>query len=88
MLREVIEEPNFLEQFDSLRDEHPEIDMDAVHADITWTLASNPRIGELIEVMLDPTYRVYKTKPIDDLPSFRVLYRYTDKHVILLSIII
>ncbi len=84
MLRDVQEDPYFTEEFDSLRKTYAE--MEAVHADLTWTLGSNPRIGTLIEGFLDPTVRLYKTTPIGDTPGFRVLYRYTDDRVILLAI--
>ena len=60
--------------------------MDAVHADITWTLGSDPRVGTLVEGFLGPTIRLYKTTPIGDTPGFRVLYRFTADQVILLAI--
>jgi hypothetical protein len=86
MVRDVVEEPNFTENFDLLRDAYPEVDIGAIHAEITWKLASNPRVGDMIEGFPDPTFRIYRTAPVKDRPVFSVLYRYTDKLVILLGI--
>ncbi len=83
MLREVIEETNFADEFDSFRIAYAQ--MDAVHADLTWTLGSNPRIGTLVEGYVHPTIRMFITTPIGDAPAFRVLYRFTDVQVILLA---
>ncbi len=84
MLRSVIEDPNFSDEFDLLRNVYPE--MDAIHAHITWILANDPRIGALIEGYPGPTLRLYKTTPIGEIPSFSVLYRFTADEVILLGI--
>ena len=87
MLRDVVEESHFTAEFDALRDAYPEMDMDAVHAAMTWALASDARIGERLDNFPHPTIRVFKTPPIDeDTPSFLVMYRFTDKQVILLAI--
>jgi hypothetical protein len=84
MLRDVIEEPHFTEEFDLLRKSYAE--MDTVHAAITFALASDPRIGDTLKSFPHPTIRVLQTSPTDTLPVFLVLYRYTDKLVILLGI--
>lgn len=72
MLRDVVEDFHFSEEFDSLRAAYPEIDMDAVHASITWTLAADPRVGDRIANYPDPTTRLYPTTPINDAPIFMV----------------
>ncbi len=84
MLRDVVEEPHFTEEFDLLRKSYAE--MDTVHAAITFALASDPRIGDILKSFPHPTIRVLQTTPTDDVPLFLVLYRYTDKLVILLGI--
>lgn len=84
MLRDVVEEPYFTEEFDLLRKSYAE--MDTVHAAITFALASNPRAGDVMTSFPHPTIRVLQTTPTDSLPVFLVLYGYTDKLVILLGI--
>lgn len=84
MLRSVIEDPSFTDEFDLLRNSYPEID--AVHVAITWTLANDPRIGTLIEGFPHPTIRLFKTMPLGNIPSFLVLYRFTSDQIILLAI--
>jgi len=84
MLRDVVEEPHFTEEFDLLRLSYAE--MDTVHAAITFALASDPRIGDSLKSFPHPTIRVFQTHATHNLPIFVVLYRYTDKLVILLGI--
>jgi hypothetical protein len=84
MHRDVVEDPNFADEFDLLRNVYPH--MESVHAAITWTLSSDPRIGTLIENFPHPTIRLFKTTPIGATPGFLVLYRFTADQVILLAI--
>jgi len=84
MLRDVVEEPNFTEEFDSLRSVYSR--MDDVHAALTFGLGSDPRAGAFVQGFPHPTIRLLKTTPIGDTPSFLVLYRYTAEQVILLAI--
>jgi hypothetical protein len=84
MLRDVVEEPNFTEEFDLLRNDYSR--MDAVHAALTFGLSSDPRAGAFVQGFPHPTIRIFKTTPIGDTPSFLVLYRYTADRVILLGI--
>ena len=75
MLRDVVEDLLFTDEFDLLRNVYPE--MDAVHASMTFALASDPRVGTPIEGFPVPTIRLFKTTPIGGTPRFRVLYRFT-----------
>ncbi|MBZ0302296.1 MAG: hypothetical protein K8J31_21285 [Anaerolineae bacterium] len=84
MLRDVVEEPNFTEEFDSLRNVYSA--MDEVHAGLTHTLGFDPRTGTVVQGFPHPTVRLFKTTPIEDTPAFLVLYRYTADQVILLAI--
>jgi hypothetical protein len=84
MLRDVVEEPNFSEEFDLLRNIYPE--MDDVHAALTFGLSSDPRAGAFVQGFPHPTIRLFKTTPIGTTPAFLVLYRYTVAQVILLAI--
>jgi hypothetical protein len=84
MLREVVEEPSFLDEFDLLRNSYP--NMDDVHADITWTLGSDPRVGVAVQGFPHPTIRLFKITPIGNTPSFRVLYRFSHDKVSLIGI--
>ena len=84
MLRDVVEEPNFAEEFDLLRNVYSQ--MDAVHAALTHTLGFDPRAGAVMQGFPHPTIRLFKTTPIDNTPSFLVLYRFTTDQVILLAI--
>jgi hypothetical protein len=84
MLRDIVEEQNFTEDFDILRKSYPQ--MDEIHAALTWALADDPRRGKLVEGFPDPTFRTYQTIPNKDEPVFVVLYRFTDTQVFLLGI--
>jgi hypothetical protein len=84
MLRDVIEDPNFSAEFDLFRNIYAQ--MDTLHAGLTFTLGSNPRIGTPIEGYPHPNIRLFITTPVEDTPSFQVLYRYTWNQVILLAI--
>jgi hypothetical protein len=84
MLRDVVEDSNFSEEFDSYREIY--LEMDDVHAALTWTLGSDPRIGAVIQGFPHLTIRLFKTTPIGTTPAFLVLYRYTAEQVILLAI--
>lgn len=84
MLRDIVEEPNFTEEFDLLRNVYSE--MEAVHAALTHTLGFDPRAGTVMQGFPHPTVRLFKTTPIGDTPAFLVLYRYTTDQVILLAI--
>jgi hypothetical protein len=84
MLRDVVEEPNFTDEFDLLRDTYPQLD--AIFADLSWTLSSDPHIGVPVQGYPHPYIRLFITTPIQDTPAFQVLYRYTDDQVILLAI--
>lgn len=68
MLRDVIEEPNFAEEFDSLRGVYSQ--MDQVHAALTHTLGYDPRKGTVVQGFPHPTIRLFKTTPIEDTPHF------------------
>ena len=84
MPREVIEEPNFTEEFDLLRNGHPQLD--AIFADLSWALGSDPYTGVPVQGYPHPNIRLFITTAIQGTPSFQVLYRYTDDEVILLAI--
>jgi hypothetical protein len=84
MLRDVVEESNFTDEFDLLRSTYSQ--MDAVHAALTHTLGFDPRVGTVMQNFPHPTIRLFKTTPIGDTPAFLILYRYTADQVILLGI--
>jgi hypothetical protein len=84
MHREVIEEPNFSEEFDVLRSTYAHLD--AIFADLTWTLSTDPYAGVNVQGYLHPNIRLFLTTPIHNTPSFQILYRYTDDQVVLLAI--
>ena len=84
MLRDVVEDLNFTDEFDFLRSVYSH--MDEVHAALTFGLSSDPRAGAFVQGFPHPTIRVLKTTPIGDTPSFLVLYRYTVDQVILFGI--
>ena len=84
MLRDVVEEPSFSEEFDLLRNAYP--GLDAVYAHFTWALSNDPLEGIALSEYPHSSIRVYKTTPAHDIPAFRVLYRFTDEQVTLLAI--
>jgi hypothetical protein len=84
MLRDVIEEPNFTDEFDLLRNVFSR--MDDVHEALTFGLSSDPRIGAFVQGFPHPTIRILRTTPIGDTPAFLVLYRFTADQVLLIGI--
>lgn len=82
MLRDVVEDPRYTEDFDSLHNVYAH--MDDVHLSITWALARDPRIGSPLPGF--PDFRVYRTTSIGATPQFQVLYTFGPETVTLLGI--
>lgn len=81
-LRDVVEEPRFMQDLDSYRDLYPRID--EVHASISWELSHHPALGTPLSVA--PDYRVFETNAVGDTPAFWVLYWFDTKKIYLCSI--
>jgi len=67
---EIIDEKSFAEKLTGLKPIHERIL--EIHEAITWRLGKNQE-GTAIPGF--PDYRVYKTVPIGDIPSFWVLFK-------------
>ena len=81
-LRDVVEEPRFIQDFDGYRQLYA--NMDDVHRDITWTLSRDPRVGDPLDKA--PDFRLYTTTAIGDTPAFWVLYTFDAERVYLYSL--
>lgn len=81
-LAEITQELSFSAKFDTYREKHKRLD--DVHASIDFLLARDPKQGTIVT----DDFRVVKTTPICETPSFWVLYRYEEENgnIFLLSI--
>jgi hypothetical protein len=81
-IRTVIEEPQFSSDLDAYRRLH--LGIDDVYLELTWLLATQPRIGETL--YFAPDFRLYQTPPHGQTPAFWIMYTFDDNHVRLYSI--
>jgi hypothetical protein len=69
----IVQEPRFANALDDYSKIYPR--MSDVHDGVDWLLGRDPNQG----AMLSGEYRVMKTTPIGETPSFWVLYRYVQE---------
>lgn len=81
-LAEIVQEASFSEKLDKFSVLYPR--MDEVHRGIDWLLTRVPLQGNITS----GEYRIIKTTPLGEIPSFWVLYKYNkeDNQVFLVSL--
>jgi len=81
-LRDVVEEPRYTQDLESLRRQFPSLD--EIHADLTWELSQHPTAG--IPLPFASDFRLYTTTPTKDTHAFHILYTFDENKVYLHSI--
>jgi hypothetical protein len=80
-IRTVIEETRFTNDLDNYRRLYPNVDK--VYLEMTWLLATQPRVGEALDFA--PDFWRYQTSAVGEVSPFWILYTFDDNHVWLQS---